>query len=75
MTTFRGTALYTTLVATIVAIAAVLGPAPPVAAIDAGDPAPEFKLPSSTGTDIALADFRGKRWVFLEFYALDFQPA
>ena len=44
-------------------------------AIDPGDQAPDFKLPSTTGLDIALADFKGKKWVFLEFYALDFSPA
>jgi len=44
------------------------------AALDVGAPAPEFKLPSTTGADIALRDFRGKSWVFLEFYGLDFAP-
>jgi hypothetical protein len=44
------------------------------AARDVGAPAPEFKLPSTTGADIALADFRGKKWVLLEFYGADFAP-
>jgi len=43
-------------------------------ALEAGEPAPEFKLPATTGADIALSDFKGKKWVFLEFYGLDFQP-
>jgi peroxiredoxin len=34
-----------------------------------------FKLPSTTGADIALSDFRGKKWVLLEFYGADFAPA
>lgn len=43
-------------------------------AVDVGAPAPDFKLPSTTGADIALSDFRGKMWVFLEFYGADFAP-
>ena len=44
------------------------------AAVDVGEPAPDFKVPSTNGADIALSDFKGKKWVFLEFYGLDFQP-
>ncbi len=43
-------------------------------AVEVGDRAPEFKLPSTNGVDIALSDFRGKKWVFLEFYAAAFVP-
>ena len=43
-------------------------------AVDVGAPAPEFKLPATTGVDISLGDFRGKKWVLLEFYAADFAP-
>ena len=43
-------------------------------AVEVGAPAPDFKLPSTTGADIALSDFRGKKWVFLEFYSVDFAP-
>jgi hypothetical protein len=43
-------------------------------ALDAGDKAPDFKLPSTNGVDISLSDFRGKKWVFLEFYAAAFVP-
>ena len=43
-------------------------------AAEVGAPAPEFKLPSTTGMDIALSDFKGKKWVFLEFYGADFAP-
>ena len=43
-------------------------------AVEVGAAAPEFKLPSTTGMDIALSDFKGKKWVFLEFYGADFVP-
>lgn len=43
-------------------------------ALDVGDKAPDFKLPATTGVDISLSDFRGKKWVFLEFYAAAFVP-
>jgi hypothetical protein len=43
-------------------------------AVEVGSAAPEFKLPGTTGADIALSDFRGKKWVFLEFYGADFAP-
>ena len=43
-------------------------------AVEVGQPAPDFKLPSSTGNDVSLADFRGKKWVLLEFYGADFVP-
>ena len=43
-------------------------------ALEVGEPAPEFKLPATTGGDIALADFRGKKHVLLEFYGADFAP-
>jgi hypothetical protein len=43
-------------------------------AVEVGQPAPDFKLPSTTGGDVALSDFRGKKWVLLEFYGADFAP-
>ena len=46
----------------------------PVQAADAGQPAPDFKLASTMGGDVALSDFRGKKWVLLEFYGADFAP-
>jgi peroxiredoxin len=63
------------LVVTILAMASVLGPSGPAEAVEVGEAAPEFKLASTNGVDISLSDFAGKKWVFLEFYALDFQPA
>ena len=55
------------------AVPSIIGPRV-AAAVEVGEPAPDFKVPSTTGADIALSDFKGKKWVFLEFYGLDFQP-
>jgi hypothetical protein len=44
-------------------------------AIEVGEPAPDFKLASTRGVDIALSEFKGKKWVFLEFYGGDFHPS
>lgn len=43
-------------------------------AIEVGQPAPDFTLPGTTGGDVSLSDFRGKKWVLLEFYGADFAP-
>lgn len=37
-------------------------------ALDVGDKAPNFALPSTTGKEIKLADFAGKKPVVLFFY-------
>jgi hypothetical protein len=48
---------------------------PPIAAaLEPGDKAPDFTLPSTTGETISLAQFRGKKLVLLEFYGADFSP-
>jgi len=60
--------------AAALALASILAGTPGAAAVEVGEPAPEFKLASTNGTDISLADYRGKRWVFLEFYGGDFHP-
>ena len=57
-----------------VALSSIAIAAPPAGALDAGQPAPDFKLPATTGGDISLSDFRGKKWVLLEFYGADFAP-
>jgi hypothetical protein len=66
---FGGVLLATVLGMTLVAV----GPAP-ARAVEVGEPAPAFSLASTTGGDISLNDFRGKKWVLLEFYGADFAP-
>jgi peroxiredoxin len=44
------------------------------AALEVGEKAPDFTLPSTTGGKISLSQFRGKKVVLLEFYAADFSP-
>jgi hypothetical protein len=44
------------------------------AAVEVGDPAPEFTMPSTMGGNVSLSDYRGKKWVLLEFYGADFAP-
>ena len=53
---------------------AMLGKVCVSSALDVGDKAPEFTLPSTNGVDISLGEFRGKKWVFLEFFAAAFVP-
>ena len=43
-------------------------------ALEVGERAPDFSLPSTTGEKITLSQFRGKRYVLLEFYGSDFAP-
>lgn len=38
------------------------------AAVEIGQRAPEFTLPSTTGKNVSLQDFRGKKVVLIEFY-------
>ena len=54
-------------------ISVTVGPHP-AGAVEVGEPAPDFTLPSTTGGDISLRDFRGKKFVLLEFYGADFVP-
>jgi hypothetical protein len=60
--------------ATAVTIISLVASPNPSRALDVGEPAPVFTLPATTGGDIGLAEFRGKRWVLLEFYGADFAP-
>ena len=62
------------LLGTALAVSSVLGGSRPAAAVEVGEPAPDFKLPSTRGVDMSLGDFRGKKWIFLEFYGGDFHP-
>jgi hypothetical protein len=43
-------------------------------ALEVGDKAPDFELPSTTGETISLSQFKGKKHVLLQFYTLEFNP-
>jgi peroxiredoxin len=43
-------------------------------ALQPGDIAPDFTLPSTVGEKVTLSDYRGKKSVILLFYPLDFSP-
>ena len=45
---------------------------PAVFAIEVGDKAPDFELPSTQGGKVKLSSFQGKKNVLIEFYVLDF---
>jgi hypothetical protein len=42
------------------------------AALDVGDRAPDFTLPSTTGASISLQQFLGKKHLLIEFYVRAF---
>jgi hypothetical protein len=59
----------------VLAVAAfMLIGAGPAAAVEVGEPAPEFTMPSTMGGNVSLSDYRDKKWVLLEFYGADFAP-
>ena len=43
-------------------------------ALEVGEKAPDFKLAATTGADISLSDFKGKKFVLIEFYGAAFVP-
>jgi peroxiredoxin len=44
-------------------------------ALEVGDKAPDFELPSTQGSGkFKLSDFAGKKNVIVQFYVLDFTP-
>jgi cytochrome oxidase Cu insertion factor (SCO1/SenC/PrrC family) len=47
-------------------------PAPPPMTLKAGDVAPDFTLPDTSGNKVKLSDFRGKNNVVLAFFVLAF---
>lgn len=52
----------------------LLGTAGVSSALDVGDKAPDFTLPSTTGEKISLSQFLGKKLVLIEFYGADYSP-
>ena len=50
----------------------MLGVTSMAAAVEIGEKAPDFTLPSTTGEKISLSQFQGKQHILLEFYVADF---
>jgi peroxiredoxin Q/BCP len=46
----------------------------PAAAVEVGEKAPDFNLPSTKDGKFSLADQAGKKNVLVQFYVLDFTP-
>jgi len=57
-----------------VLLASVLFVAGVATALEIGEKAPDFTLPSTTGEQISLSQFQGKKPVLIEFYSADFGP-
>ena len=57
-----------------VLLASVLVGTGVAAALEVGEKAPDFTLLSTTGKEISLSQFRGKKLVLIEFYGVDFSP-
>jgi hypothetical protein len=55
-------------------LAGVLSGACLATAVEVGEKAPDFTLPSTTGKDISLSQFQGKQLVLIEFYGQDYSP-
>jgi hypothetical protein len=57
-----------------VLLASALTVASVAIAVEVGEKAPDFTFPSTTGKDISLSEFLGKKYVLIEFYGADFDP-
>jgi len=55
-------------------LAGVLVGAGVATALEVGEEAPDFTLPSTLGENLSLRQFRGKHLVLIEFYGQDFSP-
>jgi len=55
-------------------LASCMGLAGLATALEVGERAPDFSLPSTMGGMTSLSMFRGKKLVLLEFYGADFSP-
>ena len=57
-----------------VLLASVLVGAGVATALEIGEKAPDFVLPSTMGGMTSLSMFQGKKLILLEFYGADFAP-
>ena len=57
-----------------VLLVGVLGVGGAATALEVGEKAPDFTLPSTIGETISLSQFQGKQLVLIEFYGQDFSP-
>jgi len=57
-----------------VLLAGVLGVTGVATALEVGEKAPDFTLPSTIGEKISLSQFQGKQLVLIEFYGSDYSP-
>ena len=55
-------------------MAILISSAIPAAALEVGQKAPDFELPSTKGGKLKLSTFQGKKSVLIELYVLDFTP-
>jgi hypothetical protein len=56
----------------IMLLIGTLGVVSGAVALEVGEQAPDFTLPSTTGEQISLSQFRGKNLVLIEFHVNDF---
>jgi len=57
-----------------VLLVSMLGGLRETTALEVGEKAPDFTLPSTMGGQISLRQFQGKQFVLIEFYGADFAP-
>jgi AhpC/TSA family len=57
-----------------VLLGSILGVAGVTTALEVGEKAPDFLLPSTMGGMTSLSMFQGKKLVLIEFYGADFAP-
>ena len=57
-----------------VVAAATVGRVGVAGALELNKPAPDFTLPSHTGEDVSVKQFRGKKLVLFDFFGAAFAP-